>query len=384
MDGPAGRHHHRERLRNHRVLRAPQDDHVRRGVHFHQLPCVRRRQRQQLAPRASRWRCGGAKQTALAPREGQALEERSSSSRSPSRPRTRGRQLPCVRRRQRQQLAPRASRWRRGGAKQIALAPREGQALEERSSSSRSARRPRTRGATHSCRAYDDDNGSGSRRARADGAAEAPSRSPRTSRRAGAKGGPGKVGGDLAHRARCGVQQPCVTTTTTAAARARQARRANGHTGQVLASARGSGPCRPRSEGGRAANCAAQRTNAVRHYDDSGVRRRHTTATVARARGARGCARGARGSSPRTRSCDGSSSARLLTEAASALAVRHSDDGSRACVIDDDGSCSSDAATWRGRTQEGDRHAAIDRSMSLIILSVIMSGGGCTYRSSLS
>ena len=113
-----GRHHHRERLRNDRVLRAPQDDHVRRGVHFHQLPCVRRRQRQQLAPRASRWRRGGAKQIALAPREGQALEERSSSSRLAGRPRTRDQQLPCVRRRQRQRLAPRASRWRRGGAKQ--------------------------------------------------------------------------------------------------------------------------------------------------------------------------------------------------------------------------------------------------------------------------
>ena len=117
-DGACHRLIHRERSRNHRVLRARQDDHVRRGVHFHQLPCVRRRQRQQLAPRASTWRCGGAKQTALAPREGQALEERSSSSRSPSRPRTRGRQLPCVRRRQRQQLAPRASKWRLGGAKQ--------------------------------------------------------------------------------------------------------------------------------------------------------------------------------------------------------------------------------------------------------------------------
>ena len=178
-DGACHRLIHRERSRNHRVLRARQDDHARRGVHFHQLPCVRRRQRQQLAPRASRWRRGGAKQTALAPREGQALEERSSSSRSPSRPRTRGRQLPCVRRRQRQQLAPRASRWRRGGAKQIALAPREGQALEERPSSSRPARRPRTYGVAStstSCRAYDDDNGSGSRRARAEGAAEAPSR----------------------------------------------------------------------------------------------------------------------------------------------------------------------------------------------------------------
>ena len=45
-----GRHHHRGRLslRNDRVLRAPQDGRVRRGVHFHQLPCVRRRQRQQL------------------------------------------------------------------------------------------------------------------------------------------------------------------------------------------------------------------------------------------------------------------------------------------------------------------------------------------------
>ena len=121
-----------------------------------------------------------------------------------SRPRTRGRQLPCVRRRQRQQLAPRASRWRRGGAKQIALAPREGQALEERPSSSRSAGRPRTawrpllpaavRTTTTTAAARAAREQMAPRRRRAD--------SPRTSRRAGAKGGPGKVGGDLAHRER--------------------------------------------------------------------------------------------------------------------------------------------------------------------------------------
>ena len=177
------RHHHRERLRNHRVPRARQDDHVRRGVHFHQLPCVRRRQRQQLAPRASRWRRGGAKQIALAPREGQALEERPGSSRSAGRPRTAWRPLlPAAVRTTTTTEAARAAREQ--------MAPR---------------------------------------RRRAD--------SPRTSRRAGAKGGPGKVGGDLAHRD-VRVQQPCVTTTT-AAAPARQARRANGHTGQVLAAARG-------------------------------------------------------------------------------------------------------------------------------------------------
>ena len=108
-----GRHHHRERLRNDRVLRARQDGRARRGVHHHQLSYVRRRQRQQLAPHAtSRWR-GGANQIALAPREGQALEERSGSSRLAGGPRTRDVQLPYVRRRQRQQLAPRAtSRWR--------------------------------------------------------------------------------------------------------------------------------------------------------------------------------------------------------------------------------------------------------------------------------
>ena len=195
-----GRHHHRERLRNDRVLRAPQDGHVRRGVHFHQLPCVRRRQRQQLAPRASRWRRGGAKQIALAPREGQALEERSSSSRLAGWPRTRDKQLPCVRRRQRQRLAPRASRWRRGAA----LAPREGQAQG---------------------------------------------------------GGPGKVGGDLAHQGRheCaitrGVQQPCVTTTTTAATPARGAESKRAHR-TCTRIRQGPGPCRPRSEGGRAAQHA--------------------------------------------------------------------------------------------------------------------------------
>ena len=92
-----GRHHHRERLRHDRVLRAQQDGRVRRGVQHHQLPpYVRRRQRQQLAPRAtSRWR-GGAKQIALAPCGGKALEERPSSSRSAGRPRTRDVQLPYV------------------------------------------------------------------------------------------------------------------------------------------------------------------------------------------------------------------------------------------------------------------------------------------------
>ena len=288
-----GRHHHRERLRNHRVLRARQDDHVRRGVHFHQLPCVRRRQRQQLAPRASRWRCGGAKQTALAPREGQALEERSSSSRSASRPRTRGRQLPCVRRRQRQQLAPRASRWRRGGAKQKPSHLAKGKRL-------RNGRVPRAQQdghvrVDHSCRAYDDDNGSSSRRARADGAAEAPMPSHLAKGRR--KGGPGRLVGTsrigTASVAR-GVQQPCVTTTT-AAARARQARRANGHAGHVLASVRGSVPA---AQGPRAVaqpTCAAQErtpcvTTTTAAYVDVTRRRRQLALEErggARARGAR-------------------------------------------------------------------------------------------------
>ena len=99
--------------------------------------------------------------------------------------------------------------------------------------------------------------------------------------------------------------------------------------------------------------CAAPRTNAVRHYDDSGVRRRHYDGDgSSRSRSAAELAlEGRGGSSPRTRSCDGSSSARLLTEAVSVLAVRHSDDGSRACVIDDDGSCSTQ--------QHGDEDSAM-------------------------
>ena len=211
---------HRERSRNHRVLRARQDDHVRRGVHFHQLPCVRRRQRQQLAPRASTWRCKGAKQTALAPREGQALEERSSSSRSStSWPRTRGQQLPCVRRRQRQQLAPRASTWRCKGAKQTALAPREGQALEERSSSSRSSTSwPRTRGRQLPCvrRRQRQQLAPRASKWRLGGAKQ---KQPEGWRKEGLIA----LGEDLAQRTAAlarDVHLSCVITTTTAAARA--------------------------------------------------------------------------------------------------------------------------------------------------------------------
>ena len=138
-----------------------------------------------------------------------------------------------------------------------------------------------------SCRAYDDDNGSSSRRARADGAAEAPS--PRTSRRAGAKEDPARLVGTSRTRdgayAR-GVQQPCVTRRQ----RLQLARDRRGEQTGTRAGARisqGLRPCRPRSEGGRAANMRGSRTNAVRHHDDSGVRRRHTTTTAARARGAR-------------------------------------------------------------------------------------------------
>ena len=113
--GARAKHHHRKRLRNPEFFTLRTTTY---GVASSSCRASRRQQRQQLSLRAtSRWR-GGAKQIALASREGQALEERSSCSRLTRRPRTRGQQLPCVRRRQRQQLAPRASRWRRGGAKQ--------------------------------------------------------------------------------------------------------------------------------------------------------------------------------------------------------------------------------------------------------------------------
>ena len=110
--GARAKHHHRKRLRDPEFLTIRTTTY---GVASSSCRASQRRQRQQLAPRASRWRCGGAKQKTLAPREGQALEERSSSSRSTSWTRTRGQQLPYVRRRQRQQLAPRASTWRCGG-----------------------------------------------------------------------------------------------------------------------------------------------------------------------------------------------------------------------------------------------------------------------------
>ena len=112
----------------------------------------------------------------------------------------------------------------------------------------------------------------------------------------------------------------------------------------------------------RIPTCAAHRTNAVRHHDDSGVRRRHATTTIARARGARRSrSRGAkvphRGQGAAT-----AARARGCLHAASALAVRHSDDGSRTCVSDDDGSCVTvTTAAWRRRF----RHIVIDRSMSM-------------------
>ena len=252
--GARAKHHHRKRLRNPEFFALRTTTY---GVASSSCRASRRRQRQQLALRAtSRWR-GGAKQIALAPREGQALEERSSSSRSTRRPRTRGQQLPCVRRRQRQQLAPRASRWRRGGAKQIALAPREGQALEERSSSSRSTRRPRTRGSTAAVRTT-----TTTAAARAAREQMAPRRrraeSPRTSRRAGAR-----------RTCRCCARTSRIGTATYAwrpaavrhhddnggssratGAESKRALRACARIRQGLR------PCRPRPEGGRAAQHA--------------------------------------------------------------------------------------------------------------------------------
>ena len=262
--GARAKHNHRKRLRDPEFFTIRTTTY---GVASSSCRASQRQQRQQLAPRASRWRCGGAKQKTLAPREGQALEERSSSSRSTSWTRTRGQQLPYVRRRQRQQLAPRASRWRTGAAR----APREGQAQQ---------------------------------------------------------GGPGKAGGDLAHQGRHerviarGVQQPCVTTTT-AAARARQARRANGHFGQVLASVRGSVPAAqgPRAvaqpavrlKNERRASSRRQRRTSASH-DDDGSSRSRSAAELAlegrgctavphhREQGAATAARG-RGCSPRRSAC---------------------------------------------------------------------------------
>ena len=310
--GARAKHHHRKRLRNPEFLALRTTTY---GVASSSCRASRRRQRQQLSLRAtSRWR-GGAKQTALAPREGQALEERSSSSRSPRWTRTRDQQLPCVRRRQRQQLAPRASRWRRRGADQIVLAPREGQALEERSSSSRSAGRPRTRDVQLPCVRQRQRQQLAPRASRWRRGAALASREGQAQR-----GGPGKVGGDLAHQGRHerviarGVQQPCVTTTTTAAARARQARRANGHAGHVLALVRGRAPA---AQGPRAVAQANMRGSQNERRASPRRQRRTSTSRddddSSRSRGAKDALEGRDGSSPRTRSCDGSSSARLLT-----------------------------------------------------------------------
>ena len=254
--GARAKHHHRKRLRDPEFFTIRTTTY---GVASSSCRASRRQQRQQLSLRAtSRWR-GGAKQIALAPREGQALEERSSCSRLTRRPRTRGQQLPCVRRRQRQQLAPRASRRRRGGAEQKALAPREGQAQGgpvDVVHGPRASGRPRTRG----------------------------------------------------------VQPPCVITTTTAAARARQARRANEHSGHVLAIDRGYVPA---AQGPRAV--AQLNMRGFKNERRASPRRQRRTSTSlddddsSRSRGATVALEGRDGSSPRTRSCDGSSGARLLT-----------------------------------------------------------------------
>jgi hypothetical protein len=92
----------------------------------------------------------------------------------------------------------------------------------------------------------------------------------------------------------------------------------------------------------RRASTRRQRRTSTSHDGDGSSRSRSAAELALEGRG---------GSSPRTRSCDGSSSARLLTEVVSVLAVRHSDDGSRTCVIDDDGSCSTQ--------QHGDEDSAM-------------------------
>ena len=130
--GARARPHYRERLRNLEFLA-----HIRTAACGVASTCraLLRRQRQQLAcaPRATSRRRGGAKQTALAPSEGPALEE-------PRVPRAKYQRAVCAssstdekgRQRQQPARAPRAmSRWRRGATKQIALAPRDGLALEE-------------------------------------------------------------------------------------------------------------------------------------------------------------------------------------------------------------------------------------------------------------
>jgi len=213
--GARAKHHHRKRLRDPEFLTIRTTTY---GVASSSCCASQRRQRQQLAPRASTWRCKGAKQKTLAPREGQALEERSSSSRSTSWTRTRGQHLPYVRRRERQQLAPRASTWRCKGAKQTALAPREGQALEERSSSSRSPSRPRTRGRQLPCvrRRQRQQLAPRASKWRLGGAKQ---KQPEGWRKEGLIA----LGEDLAQRTAAltrDVHLSCVTTTTTAAARA--------------------------------------------------------------------------------------------------------------------------------------------------------------------
>ena len=211
-----GRHHHRERLRNDRVLRAQQDGRARRGVHHHQLPYVRRRQWQQLAPRAtSRWH-RGAKQTALAPREGQALEERSGSSRSRGRPRTRGivhyHHLPGVR--QRQQLARRARRAEGASPRRQRSSSRAG----ARRTCGCCARTSRIGTATYAWRPaavrHHDDNGGSSRATGAE--SKRALRACARIRKGLRPCRPRPEGGRAAQHARLQERTPCVTTTTAA------------------------------------------------------------------------------------------------------------------------------------------------------------------------
>ena len=168
---------------------------------------------------------------------------------------------------------------------------------------------------------------------------------------------------DLAHRD-VRVQLSFVTTTTTAAARAphqRQPARSKRAPGHVLAKVRGAPPA---AQGLRARRAA----QPVRHQERTPcVERDHNGDRRRRGRRRQLALEERDGSSPRTRSCDGISSAQLLTKAASAPVVRRSDGGLAVRV-------SQMTTTEAARTSHHDDECS--NMASLFIRSIIMWGRG--------
>ena len=194
----------------------------------------------------------------------------------------------ALRQRQRQLLALRAtSRWR-GGAKQIALTPREGKALEERSGSSRLGR-PRTAWRPPPPAAVRTTTTAEAARASRD-EQRAPGRGAKEAAQGLAQGGPVCV----VHGPRAsGRTRPAVVRhddNDGSSSRATSAATGAEQTGTWACArqSQGGSPCSPRPKGSsRSSTCAASRTNAVRRTRPQRRPSTSRTTTAARARGAR-------------------------------------------------------------------------------------------------